>query len=150
MSELINFRTEYQQRPLAVQSRTPHFSWQYEKSFRGEQASYRIRVATSEKLLYEGSEDMWDSGEVRSAASVGVQYGGRPLCSHSRYFVCCETTDGEGNRYRSQIASFETALYEKSDWKGHWVSVPVNFNGGTLLFRKAIALKDKKIARARA
>lgn len=150
MSELINFRTEYQQRPLAVQSRTPHFSWQYEKSFRGEQVSYRIRVATSEKLLYEGSEDMWDSGEVRSAASVGVQYGGRPLCSHSRYFVCCETTDGEGNRYRSQIASFETALYEKSDWKGHWVSVPVNFNGGTLLFRKAIALKDKKIARARA
>ena len=76
MSELINFRTEYQQRPLAVQSRTPHFSWQYEKSFRGEQASYRIRVATSEKLLYEGSEDMCDSGEVRSAASVGVQYGG--------------------------------------------------------------------------
>lgn len=151
MSQLLNFKTEYQTEPLAVETRTPRFSWQYEKNFTGVQTAYRILVATSKDLLESKRADMWDSGSVFSEKSVGVEYEGKPLRSHSRYYVCCLTEDSDGNEYFSEISAFETALYDPEDWKGKWVSVPVNFNGGTLLFRKTIELDErKKIVRARA
>lgn len=151
MSELYHFKTEYQTDPVAIQSREPRFSWQYGQDFVGKQAWYRLEVASSEAFILSGRADMWDSGAVRSEESVGVKYAGKPLASRSRYFVRCTTEDGEGNRRQSGIHTFETTLFEESDWKGKWVSVPVSFSGGTLLFRKVIRLSEtKKIARARA
>ncbi len=151
MLEILELKTEYQNRPLALETRTPRFSWKYKQNFTGEQVNYRVLVATQQSLLAEGTADMWDSGSVASSASVGVQYAGKPLSSHSRYFVRCYTEDRNGNRYESAVESFETALYDATDWKGQWVSVPVNFNGGTLLFRKVFTLDaSKKVVRARA
>lgn len=131
-----------------METEKPRFSWQYEKTFTGRQKSYRILVATSEEMLSRGEADLWDSGCVLSEESVGVVYGGKPLSSRTRYFVLCTTKDEAGVSY-SHTASFETAL-KSEDWKGKWVSVPVNFNGGTLLFRKKIVLPEKEIVRARA
>ena len=151
MSKLINFKTEYQNQPMAVDTRKPRFSWQYEKDFTGKQASYRILVASGLTLLKEGIADVWDSGIVRSSKHIGIEYAGKPLQSHSRYFVCCIAEDSEGHSYRSEPAVFETALFDAEDWKGMWVSIPDNFNGGTLLFRKVIELDSrKKVIRARA
>ncbi len=151
MLELLELKTEYQDRPLALETRTPRFSWKYQQDFTGEQVNYRVLVATKKEMLSDGNADMWDSGIVASADSVGVRYDGKPLASHSRYYVVCRTQDERGNAYQSQIASFETALYNAEDWKGQWVSVPVNFNGGTLLFRKVFELAEgKKVSRARA
>ena len=151
MLKLVNFKTEYQERPLAVETRTPRFSWQYAGDFVGTQASYRILVATDPALLQEGKANMWDSGRVFSAKSIGIEYAGAPLRSHSRYFVCCFTEDTEGHVFYSETAVFETALFDAADWKGKWVSIPNNFNGGTLLFRKVIAVDaSRKIVRARA
>lgn len=151
MSELYNFKTEYQINPLAVGTRTPSFSWQYEQGFVGKQLSYRIEVASSEAFILSGKADMWDSGVVRSENSVGVVYGGKRLASRTRYFVRCTTESSEGERFQSGVCFFETAIWDKAEWKGKWVSVPVNFNGGTLLFRKVLTLSEgKKIVRARA
>ncbi len=151
MLKILELKTEYQARPLAVETRKPRFSWKYPQDFTGTQVSYRIFVATKEELLEEGKADTWDSGRILSSASVGVQYNGKPLSSHSRYFALCITEDEKGNCYSSSVATFETALYNAEDWKGQWVSVPVNFNGGTLLFRKVFELdENKKIHRARA
>lgn len=151
MMRLVNFKTEYQSCPLAVETKTPRFSWQYADGFTGTQVSYRIFVASKPSLLQEGKADLWDSGTVRSSSCVGIAYAGAPLRSHSRYYVLCTARDAEGKEYGSEISSFETALFDAADWKGGWVSVPNNFNGGTLLFRKLIRTDEsKKIVRARA
>lgn len=151
MTQIVNLRTEYQVKPLAVETRTPRFSWQYGKDFAGIQTAYRILVATSETLIEEEKADMWDSGFVLSDRSVGVEYAGKPLLSHSRYYIRCIAKVGGEEVCFSEISFFETALYGAEDWKGKWVSVPVNFNGGTLLFRKTIQLdENKQIVRARA
>lgn len=150
MLKLSNFKTEHQHNPLAVEAHTPHFGWQYPAGTAASQASYRILVATSREKLESHTPDMWDSGSVKSDNSVSVEYAGKPLGSHSRYYVCALTEDSDGKAYASDICTFETALYNAEDWKGKWVSVPVNFNGGTLLFRKEIELDNKKIVRARA
>ncbi len=148
--KLVVLKTEYQTKPLAIETKTPRFSWQYAQNFSGKQVNYRILVATKAELLEAGKADMWDSGVVASANSVGVEYAGKALASRSRYYVVCYTQDDSSNAYRSEIETFETALYDEKDWKGQWVSVPVNFNGGTLLFRKVFELEKKKIVRARA
>lgn len=144
-SELLNFKTEYQTSPLVVENRTPRFSWQFAAGVKA-QKSYRITVGSAS-----GKSDMWDSGTVMSDKSVAVEYGGKPLLSHSRYYVACTAADVNGIEYFSGEHTFETALYNPEDWKGSWVSVPVNFAGGTLLFRKVINIdSDKKVMRARA
>lgn len=148
MFKILNFRTEYQTRPLGIDCEKPHFSWQYSEEFQGAR-SYRICVASSEAAL-SGSPDMWDSGEIPSDESIGIEYNGKPLRSHSRYYVrlCVTGLSGESTEI---VDWFETALYHIEDWKGKWVGIPVNFNGGTLLFRKQIDIPEgKTIARARA
>ncbi len=150
MLKLVGLKTEYQTKPLAIENKTPRFSWQYPQAFTGEQVNYRVLVATKAELLETGKADMWDSGVVASSDSIGVEYAGKALASHSRYYVVCFTQDNQNNTYASEIETFETALYNAEDWQGKWVSVPVNFNGGTLFFRKVFELEEKKIVRARA
>ncbi len=150
MAILSDFKTEYQVNPLAIETRKPRFCWRYGEGFTREQVSYRILVATSEQGVCAGKADMWDSGVVQSGECVGIEYAGKALCSRSRYYVRAVSVDSAGEVHESEIHTFETALCD-SDWKGSWVSVPVNFNGGTLLFRKIIELDpNKKAVRARA
>ena len=94
---------------------------------------------------------VWDSGWLDYADCLDIEYGGEELESHTRYFVNAAVKTSSGEIIESGERTFETGLFEESDWKGKWVSIPVNFNGGTLLFRKVITLpKDKKVLRARA
>lgn len=146
MIKLLKLQTEYQAKGV-IDVKNPRFSWQFGKENKTEQVSYRIRVATKETLL--STPDMWDSGEIKSNFAMAT-YEGKELVSNSLYYVQCEAKDGEGNLF-SEITSFETALYKTSDWKGSWVALPDNFNGGTILFRKVIEMPtDKKIVRAKA
>ena len=55
------------EKPLAIDTPTPSFSWQIHSAKAGdEQTSYRIMVASSEELLARGEADVWDSGTVES------------------------------------------------------------------------------------
>ncbi len=149
MLKLAEFKTEYQINPVGIDSLKPHFSWKYGKDFKSEQKSYRITVATTTDGLR--SPDVWDSAVVEDGNNIGIEYNGAALKSHTVYYVKCYTQDASGENYESDICTFETALLNKTDWQGQWVSLPVAFNGGTLLFRKQWELPvDKKIKFARA
>ena len=148
MFKILNFKTEYQKSPLGIDRRKPRFSWQYSEDDGGNARVYRICVASREDGLE--NPDLWDSGDVNSSESIGIEYNGEPLRSHTRYYVrlCVGDSSGKTAEHRD---FFETALFDIEDWKGKWVGIPVKFNGGTLLFRKKINLPaDKTIARARA
>ena len=136
---------------MGVETLKPRFSYAYPQDTALCQETYRVMVATSKALIEKNAPDMWDSGIIKSPKNIGIEYNGKPLQSRTKYYVYCITADTNGNVYESEIATFEMALLNKEDWQGKWVGVPVNFSGGTLLFRKIINLPhDKKITRARA
>lgn len=79
---IVNMRCEHFDRPLAIDSATPHFSWQINSSKSGDKArSYRIQVASDSLSLVKGVADLWDSGVVESDQTVLVPYAGKPLSS---------------------------------------------------------------------
>ena len=145
MLKIINFKTEYQVSPLGVDNKKPRFSWQYSEA--ADITGYKISVRKDGK----SAVNVWDSGWLGYVDSIGIEYGGKALESHTRYFVNAAVKTASGEIIESGEQAFETGLFDESDWKGKWVAIPVNFNGGTLLFRKVITLpKDKKVLRARA
>ncbi|MBL9136115.1 MAG: family 78 glycoside hydrolase catalytic domain [Verrucomicrobiales bacterium] len=78
-----HLRCEYREDPLGVDHPAPRLSWWWSSGGdvrRGERLdAYHVLVATDSARLQPGSADLWDSGVVESADSVGVAYAGRPL-----------------------------------------------------------------------
>lgn len=70
-----------------IADRNPELSWIVNSSKTGDdQTSYRIIVASSRDNIENEIGDMWDSGKVDRAQSVGVEYSGKPLSHSSSYF----------------------------------------------------------------
>ncbi len=71
----VRLRCESLQNPVGVDSAKPHFSWQSDNSERNwQQSAYQILVASSAEQLNAGHADVWDSGKIASAESVGIVY----------------------------------------------------------------------------
>ena len=69
---ICDLQMEYMENPMGIEVATPRFSWRMESSTCGQkQTAYEILVASSEALLAENEADIWDSGKVESAQSVG-------------------------------------------------------------------------------
>jgi alpha-L-rhamnosidase len=131
-------------------TKTPQFAWSFENT-KDRQSAYRIVVAASLENAQNGVGDVWDSGEVASQNCLGVRFAGKQLQSATEYFWKLFVKDKNGVWAESEVQTFETALFEKSDWRGTWTAMPANFVGGSLRFRKILALpENKKIVKARA
>ena len=73
--------------PLGIDDPAPRFSWQLHDPSRGAmQTAYRITVASRADRLLADKPDVWDSGRVESAQSLGVPYGGPALKPSTRYY----------------------------------------------------------------
>lgn len=79
-----------------INSRHPSFGWRLPDGV-GEQRGYRVLVATSPELLEEGRADVWDSGEVESSATSGVECGGDGLSTGTIYHWTVRITDDRGS-----------------------------------------------------
>lgn len=81
-----------------IRNATPAFSWRMESDRDGAaQSAYRILVATDEKLLSEGSADIWDSGKVDSSRSTGIRLQDKELDAGKLYFWTVRIWDDEGH-----------------------------------------------------
>lgn len=113
--------TEYARNPLGVETRQPRFGWKLTATGRGErQSAYEIEVRGDH------GPDLWDSGKVRSSASSGVVYGGKPLRSSTRYHwrVRVWGADGRASPW-SASGWWEMGLLHASDWAGaKWIGGP--------------------------
>ena len=102
---------EYLKTPLGLQTQTPRFSWKGTGCLQTAlQLSYRLQVWDAGCLT-------WDSGEVYSAQSSAVRYGGPELRPASRYFWRVTVTVQDGGSYANE-SWFETGLLQPEDWKG--------------------------------
>jgi alpha-L-rhamnosidase len=119
----VRLRSEYLENPLGIDIASPHLSWQSDNSERNwQQASYEILVASSDENLRSGKADIWDSGKVDSAESVGIVYRGPALESRKRYYWKVRVWDAAGQSSESaQAAWWEMGLLHPTDWKAKWI-----------------------------
>ena len=111
--------------PLGLDDPHPSLSWQLRSSETGvRQTAYRVLVASSPSRLQPGAQDVWDSGKVTSAESVGVAYDGPALVSSRRYYWTVQVWDGADRASDwSEPSWFETGLLQAGDWGGaQWIT----------------------------
>lgn len=117
-------RTEYLVNPVGIDEVRPRLSWVIESQERGQrQTAYRILVARTTKLLAENRGDLWDSGRVNSAESVGIVFSGAPLPSRQQCFwkVLVWDTDSKESTW-SAPAQWSMGLLRDTDWTAQWIS----------------------------
>jgi alpha-L-rhamnosidase len=147
-------RCEYRENPLGLEVARPRLTWILQASGRNQrQSAYQILVASSEEKLNSGVGDLWDSGKVESDQSTQVAYAGPPLPSRARAWWKVRVWDATGNESAySAPAWWEMGMLNSSDWKGQWISLPVDpplQNGPSPHLRRVFSL-DKPIKTARA
>ncbi len=121
----VRLRCEYADDPLGIDNPAPRLSWELRAragARNKRQTAYRIRVGTRADRLTAGGPDLWDSGRVASAQSVGIEYGGRALRAGQRVFWTVEAWDENGAASPpSRPALWEMGLLKPSDWRAQWI-----------------------------
>ena len=119
----VHLRCEYLENPLGIDAATPHLSWQSDSAERNwKQVAYEVSVSSSDENLRGGKADVWDSGRVDSAESVGIAYRGPTLESRKRYFWKVRAWDATGHVSESmELAWWEMGLLQAADWKAKWI-----------------------------
>ncbi len=119
----VHLRCEYLENPLGIDTVVPHLSWQSDSTERNwRQAAYEVLVASNDESLRAGKADIWDSGKVDSAESVGIVYHGPALESRKRYSWRVRVWDAAGQVSQSaEGAWWEMGLLHAPDWKAKWI-----------------------------
>ncbi len=116
-----DLKCEMLEAPLAIDNTSPHFSWKMRSKQHGATATaYQILVATTLDKLNEEEADLWNTGKVADAASVGIAYGGKPLASRSLAYwkVRVWNQNDEASDW-SKPTSFGIGLLSDRDWAGN-------------------------------
>lgn len=123
-------RCEMFDNPVGIGTAAPRLSWELNSDERAiVQRSYRILVASSEEGLTADRGDKWDSGWIRSDATVGIVYGGTPLRSREACYWKVQVRTNKGRTEWSQPARWTTALLDNSEWSAVWIGLDRIFDG---------------------
>lgn len=148
-------RCEYLKDPLGIDVPRPRLSWVLaarDPRQRGQrQTAYQILVASTAEGLARGAADRWDSGRVRSAESIQVEYAGQPLGSGAECYWKVRVWDAADRPSPwSNAATWSMGLLQASDWTARWITGPAGSSGEVTtlpLLRKRFRL-DKPARRA--
>ena len=116
-------RCEALSEPLGMDVAHPRLSWKLADGRRGaKQSAYEIQVASSPAKLAADKPDVWDSGKIRSGASLNVAYSGSALLPSRRYYWRVRAWDQDGKPYPdSAVSWWETGLLGQANWKAKWI-----------------------------
>lgn len=108
--------TENLENPVGVDAVQPRFSWQITSDKRNTtQSAYELKVLA-------GKQTVWSSGKKTSEQSVQIPYSGPALESGRKYNWQVRVWDNNGRASKwSNMASFQMAKLNKSDWKAKWI-----------------------------
>ena len=112
-----NLRTEALQTPVGIDESRPLFSWQMQSDRIGAlQRAYQLTVAD------EDGTTVFDSGVVRSDASLNIPYFGKALKGSTRYTWKVRVLDEQNQWTESEPTWFETGLmgigWDNAQWIG--------------------------------
>ncbi|WEG11058.1 family 78 glycoside hydrolase catalytic domain [Pullulanibacillus sp. KACC 23026] len=113
-------RCEYKLNPIGIDVKKPRFSWEMMSEKRGtKQTAYRLQVSLNASF----TNPFYDSQFLESDQSVQVDYNGTELSSQTRYFYRVKIKDNyERESDWSTIHYFETAFFEREEWKATWIT----------------------------
>lgn len=113
--------------PLGIDNATPHFSWKLKGDrLKGGQAYYEIQVASDSLLLVRDKADLWNTGKLKSDASVMVPYQGSPLTSRSLCYWRVRAWDQKKQASAwSPVARFSVGILDKSRMQGEYIGLSV-------------------------
>ncbi|MBI4873877.1 MAG: family 78 glycoside hydrolase catalytic domain [Acidobacteria bacterium] len=150
-------RCEYLADPQGIDVEKPRLTWMLAPGPNGRgQSAYRILAASGLDKLRKDQGDVWDSGQVKSAQTAWVEYGGRPLASGERIYWKVRAWD-EGGRPSawSGPARWSMGVLKDAEWHARTIGMarPADGKEGTPQpfpwLRKTFDLK-RKPARATA
>jgi alpha-L-rhamnosidase len=148
-------RCEYKFDPLGIDVMKPRLSWELQSTEKKVlQTAYEVQVSFSEKELAK-EKVIWESGEVKSDASVGVEYAGPALASGRTYFWHVRVWDNHAHATGwSAPAKWEMGLLEPADWKARWITPNLiedeaKSNPAPLLRKEFTFNPKKKVERVR-
>ncbi|MBL8861260.1 MAG: alpha-L-rhamnosidase N-terminal domain-containing protein [Planctomycetes bacterium] len=116
-------RVELREDPLGVDDPRPRFSWELDDPRRAARSSaYHLLVAASEVGLKGGKGDAWDSGQVESGRTSGVEYAGKPLEAGRTYWWTVRSWDATGVASPwSAPVRFVPAPRPDHAWQASWI-----------------------------
>jgi alpha-L-rhamnosidase len=145
-----NLRCEHLVNPLGIDAARPRLSWL--PPF--DPAAYQV-VVTDDR-----GRKLWDTGKVKSAESLQIEYDGKPLAAAQRCTWKARVWDKSGRASaRSEPAFWMMGLLQPADWKAGWIGAPVGAEWKEFesppspMLRKAFTLPgkvDRAILRASA
>ena len=123
-TSVLDLRCEGFSCPLGLTELRPRLSWRLDTTRNGaRQVAYRVRASSSETGF--DVPELWDSGRIQSNQTTFIEYGGATLYGRERVYWRVEVEDETGATSTSEISWFETGLFQKSDWKGQFISAPL-------------------------
>ena len=125
--------------PTGIDDKVPRFSWQWQSDTRGaSQTGYRIMVASSVENLKRDKGDVWDTGIIKGAEQLYVNYQGKPLTSGTTYYWKVKVWDNQKKQSPwSGIETFTTGILDLSQWKAKWITYDSTKNTTQPIFRKS-------------
>lgn len=115
MLSIAEFRTEYRNNPIGIDTESPRFFWILKSDKKATiQEHYQLHVKEDGKIV-------WDSGIVNSKQSIHVEYDGEGLKACTRYEVILEVKDNHGDIGRTN-GWFETGLMNPVNMKADWIT----------------------------
>lgn len=113
-----DLKVNYQEAPMALESRKPMFSWRMvSDGLASKQQAYRIKVVDSNNNI------TWDSGKVFSSDSVAIEYKGEELQPNTKYDWSVKVWKGRELTSEGE-SRFETGFMVDGDkkWSGSkWI-----------------------------
>jgi alpha-L-rhamnosidase len=127
-----DLRVEYLKNPVGIDITQPRFSWKMQSDERGAlQTAYEIVVSTD----IEGTNVVWNSGQVASGQSVHILYEGPALSPATRYFWKVNVWNQKSEKITSsETAFFETGLMDSGWNNAQWIKAPEANPGGNVRF----------------
>lgn len=109
--------------PLGIDNTSPHFSWKLKgDGWKQGQTFYEIQVASDSLLLVNDKADLWNTGKVKSDASVMVSYKGKQLKSRS---LCYWRVRAWNSKKKvsawSPVARFGIGILDKNQMQGEYI-----------------------------
>lgn len=141
MFKLKEVKVNYMIEPITISGK-PSFSWCYENGSNSKQESYQIICSLEDGTI------LWDSKIINSNQMTNISYEGSSELPSRSVILVKVIVKSNNNEVDYFNTYFETTLKD-NEWLGKWTSIPNNFNGGTLYFRKQFKLKNKEIKKAR-
>ena len=140
------------QKEASLINEDPRFSWELnDKTPGAQQYAYQILVSTDPEKLDTENADVWNSGKVLSAESIGIIFKGEKLTTNQHYFWTVKTWDNEENESGfADHASFKTGLLDQKNWQpAQWIGRDtIQFPPRSIALRKDF-LMDKTVKVAR-